>query len=193
MYKLCKTDQSAQRQRELERGLLETMKTMRYEDISISELCARLEIPRKTFYRYFDSKEGALYGLIDHTLLDYEGFNYAYIKSGKRTLQRELEQFFLFWLEKREILDVMIGNGLSGILYQRAVSFALSDAAMPRRFLPGDTEYMQRHVTMFCVCGLLSMVLSWYSEGFARSPAELSAVAARLLSKPLFPLTDDLL
>ena len=53
MYKLCKSEQSARRQRELELGLLEAMQTQLYEDISISELCDRLAIPRKSFYRYF--------------------------------------------------------------------------------------------------------------------------------------------
>ena len=193
MYKMCKTAQSAQRQRELELGLLEAMKNDRYEDISISELCSGMGIPRKTFYRYFDSKDGALYGLIDHTLLDYEGFNFVYLKSGKRTLQRELEQFFRFWLERRDLLDVLRGSGLSGILIERAISFALSDAVMPRRFLPEDTEQMQKHITMFGVCGLLSMVLSWHEGGFWESPEELSVVAARLLGKPLFPGAEHML
>ena len=193
MYKMCKTAQSAKRQRELELGLLEAMKTDRYEDISISELCSGMGIPRKTFYRYFDSKDGALYGLIDHTLLDYEGFNFAYLKSGKRTLQRELEQFFRFWLERRDLLNVLRGSGLSGILIERAISFALSDTVMPRRFLPEDTEQMQKHITMFGVCGLLSMVLSWHEGGFRESPEELSVVAARLLGKPLFPGAEHLL
>ena len=193
MYKMCKTAQSAQRQRELELGLLEAMKNDRYEDISISELCSGMGIPRKTFYRYFDSKDGALYGLIDHTLLDYEGFNFVYLKSGKRTLQRELEQFFRFWLERRDLLDVLRGSGLSGILIERAISFALSDAVMPRRFLPEDTEQMQKHITMFGVCGLLSMVLSWHEDGFRESPEELSVVAARLLGKPLFPGAEHML
>ena len=193
MYKMCKTAQSAQRQRELELGLLEAMKNDRYEDISISELCSGMGIPRKTFYRYFDSKDGALYGLIDHTLLDYEGFNFVYLKSGKRTLHRELEQFFRFWLERRDLLDVLRGSGISGILIERAISFALSDAVMPRRFLPEDTEQMQKHITMFGVCGLLSMVLSWHEDGFRESPEELSVVAARLLGKPLFPGAEHML
>ena len=193
MYKMCKTAQSAQRQRELELGLLEAMKNDRYEDISISELCSGMGIPRKTFYRYFDSKDGALYGLIDHTLLDYEGFNFVYLKSGKRTLQRELEQFFRFWLERRDLLDVLRGSGLSGILIERAINFALSDVVMPRRFLPEDTEQMQKHITMFGVCGLLSMVLSWHEDGFRESPEELSVVAARLLGKPLFPGAEHML
>ena len=187
MYKMCKTEQSARRQRELELGLLEAMKTQRYEDISISELCGTLGIPRKTFYRYFDSKDGALYGMIDHTLLDYEGFNFGYLNSGKRTLQRELEQFFLFWLEKKDLLDVLHSSGLSGILIERAINFALTDTVMPRRFLPEDTEEMQKHITMFGVCGLLSMVLSWHVGGFMESTTQMARIAARLIGAPLFP------
>ena len=69
MYKLCKTEYSVRRQRQIEEALLETMETSRYEDISVSDLCARLGIPRKSFYRYFSSKDGALFALIDHRLL----------------------------------------------------------------------------------------------------------------------------
>ena len=65
MYKLCKSEQSAARQRWLEQGLLQEMLLRRYEDISISDLCARLQIPRKSFYRYFTNKDGALFALID--------------------------------------------------------------------------------------------------------------------------------
>ena len=74
MYKLCKTEQSAARQRQLEQGLLQAMQTQRYEDISISDLCDRMGIPRKSFYRYFSGKEGALAALIDHTLMEFEQF-----------------------------------------------------------------------------------------------------------------------
>ena len=42
MYKLCKTEQSAARQRELEEGLLKAMQNTRYEDISVSDLCDQL-------------------------------------------------------------------------------------------------------------------------------------------------------
>ena len=71
MYKLCVSEQSAQRQRELEAGLLELMQTRSYEDITVSDLCDHLEIPRKAFYRYFSGKDGALHALLDHTLLEY--------------------------------------------------------------------------------------------------------------------------
>ena len=94
MYKLCKTEQSANRQRALEQGLLQAMLTCQYDEISVSDLCAQLNIPRKAFYRYFDGKEGALHALIDHTLMSYEFFPAAYMEGEKRTLERDLEQFF---------------------------------------------------------------------------------------------------
>ena len=83
MYKLCKTEQSAQRQRELEQGLLAIMNSTRYEDITVSDMCQKLNIPRKSFYRYFSSKDGALHALIDHTLMEFE-FAAPHPQTGKR-------------------------------------------------------------------------------------------------------------
>ena len=74
MYKLCKTEQSAKRQREIENCLFEIMKGKHYEEITITEICERMSMPRKAFYRYFDSKEDALSALIDHSMAEYGGF-----------------------------------------------------------------------------------------------------------------------
>ena len=60
MYKLCKTEESAKRQREMELTLFECMKTTRYEDITVNNICECGGFPRKAFYRYFDNKESAL-------------------------------------------------------------------------------------------------------------------------------------
>ena len=72
MYKLCKTEQSARRQQEIEEGLLAMMLQQPYEEISVSDLCKKMDLPRKSFYRYFGSKEDALYGLLDRRLMGYE-------------------------------------------------------------------------------------------------------------------------
>jgi AcrR family transcriptional regulator len=60
MYKMCKTEKSASRQRLIEQTLLELMKREPYDAITITSLCSELKMPRKAFYRYFDSKETAL-------------------------------------------------------------------------------------------------------------------------------------
>ena len=96
MYKLCKTEQSARRQRELEQGLLNAMCTHRYEEISVSDLCDQMGVPRKSFYRYFDGKDGAMQSLLYHNITDFHSFSMFIEKKDKRTLQGEFEEFFLF-------------------------------------------------------------------------------------------------
>lgn len=193
MYKLCKTEQSAERQRQLEFGLLNAMGGKRFEDISVSDLCTMMGIPRKSFYRYFSGKDGALHALIDHTLMDFEGFNKSYLSSGSRSLERDLEQFFLFWRFHTPLLDALARSDLSGVLIERAINYAISDVVFPGRFLPGEPRQVQNHVVMFGVCGLMSMMLNWYRSGFEDEPRELGLVSARLLTQPLFPAAGKLL
>ena len=187
MYKLCKTEQSAQRQRQLEEGLKKVMLTKHFEEISVSDMCDQLQVPRKSFYRYFSSKDGALYGLIDHTMMEYERFAVARQKVTGRTLSNELESFFQFWVEHKDLLDALQKSGLSGVLIERSISHALGETVMPKRFLPRDSRDMQRQVTMFGVCGLMSMVLTWHHDGYKETPTQLARVACRLLGQPLFP------
>ena len=187
MYKLCKTEQSAQRQRQLEEGLKKVMLTKHFEEIYVSDLCDQLQVPRKSFYRYFSSKDGALYGLIDHTMMEYERFAVARQKVTGRTLSNELESFFQFWVEHKDLLDALQKSGLSGVLIERSISHALGETVMPKRFLPRDSRDMQRQVTMFGVCGLMSMVLTWHHDGYKETPTQLARVACRLLGQPLFP------
>lgn len=68
MAKNCITEQAAQRQRDIEQGLRALMHTKQYEEITVSELCKELKMPRRTFYRYFNDKKDVLDSLILHTL-----------------------------------------------------------------------------------------------------------------------------
>lgn len=186
MYKLCKTEQSAARQRQLEQGLLTAMQTIRYEDINVSELCQRLGIPRKSFYRYFSGKDGALHALIDHTLMEYESFSAAH-KAEQRTLQGDLEQFFQFWLTHKKLLDALQHSDICGVLVERSMQHAVTEGFFPGRFMPKEARNVQNHVVSFAVCGLMTMMVQWHHNGYRETAADLAQVAARLLTQPLFP------
>lgn len=186
MYKLCKSEQSAQRQRQLEEGLLRVMSVTPFEDITISDLCQQLGIPRKSFYRYFSSKDGALHALIDHTLMEYEHFNSSRPREN-RNLNRDLETYFLFWLEKKPFLDALIKNGISGMLFERSLRYVSTETVLPSRLLDGEAQRMRQHVISFTICGLMTMMLQWYADGYKETPAEMAAIAARLITMPLFP------
>ena len=184
MYKLCKTEQSTARQRELEKGLMEVMRQQRYEDISVSQLCQQLNIPRKSFYRYFSSKDGALFALLDHTMLE---FQFSELTAGNATALQDLERFFHFWYRQKPLLDVLEKSNLSGILVERATDLALRERMMPRVLRSLDTN--QRTIAMsFAVCGIMTMVIQWHHLGYQESPVEMTKLAISLLSNPLLPV-----
>lgn len=184
MYKICQTERSFSRQRELEQGLLQLMLKRRYEDISVSDLCEYLKIPRKAFYRYFSGKDGALYALLDHTMMD---FQFSELHGLNGSAPGELDRYFMFWYEHRELLDALQRSSLSGILVDRATSFALKERMMPRYMLSLDTQF-QGIAISFALCGLMSMIIRWHDQGFTHTPAEMTRLATSLLTRPLLPM-----
>ena len=182
MYKLCKTEQSAARQRQLEQGLLQAMRVQQYEDISISDLCDRMGVPRKSFYRYFSNKDGALFALLDHTFMEFEQ-PVDYNHRSERAMS-DLKHFFVFWYERRELLAALQRSKLSGLLVERATDHALHERLMPGYLLDKEGT-VQRMALTFIICGLLSMVLAWHNDGYRETPTKMAQTAAMMLSKPL--------
>ena len=183
MYKICQTEQSSRRQRELEKGLLLLLLKRRYEDITVSELCDFLQIPRKSFYRYFSSKDGALYALLDHTMMDFQLSEPTGVTG---TALGDLARYFSFWYAHKDLLDALERSGLSGILVERATSFALRERMMPRYMLSWESSY-QGIAVSFAICGLMSMVIQWHQQHYLLSPEEMTKLATAMLTRPLLP------
>lgn len=185
VYKLCKTEQSARRQRELEQVLLRMMNTMLYEEISIIDFCELAGIPRKAFYRYFSSKDGALHALLDHTLLELESFPVQHESKTVGSLQQELITFFRFWQTQKPLLDALQRSGISGILVTRSIEYAMSGNGIAQRFPLQENMGSRQFGTIFGVSGFMSMVLSWHRTGYQLRPEQMAEIGANLLTKPL--------
>ncbi len=192
MYKLCKTEQSAQRQRDLEKKLAELMKIKRYEEITVSDFCGYADIPRKAFYRYFSSKDDALYALLDHTMMEYENFIQPQTKEIRDKLYLGLLSFFAFWKQQKLLLDALQYSGMSGVLLDRAV-LHMEELSLQKRIFPGETDSSQKRIVRFSVSGLMIMMLDWHREGFRESDREMVELASRILSTSLGFYVSDLL
>ena len=186
MYKQCRTEQSSQRQRQLEQGLLEAMYHKHYEEISVSDLCDQMQIPRKSFYRYFSSKDGALHALLDHTLLDSDNFVMTETGVEKQNALVFMERIFAYWKHCKPLMDALERSNLSGVLIQRAIEHSQREMGLPR-FLSSDEHDARKYGSLFAICGLMTMIVQWHHEGFAQSVEQMARIAMRLLSEPLFP------
>ena len=192
MYKLCKTEQSAKRQREIEKVLFDLMMKKSYPDITVTEICDALSMPRKAFYRYFDSKDDTLYALIEHTMAEYGGFTGNEASEGVRTLRREIEKYFVFWQDHRLLLDALYKNNMLEKIIDVSIAFPVNDMVSIKKFLPDDTDWAREKIFKFAVCGLVFQMLDWYKDGFKTSVSDMARLSCRTLSKPLFPDLDKL-
>ena len=185
MYKQCQTAQSAARQRQIEEGFLALLLRAQYEDISVSDLCQAIGIPRKAFYRYFDSKDGALHAIMDHAIMDFELHSTSAELLEPETPMDYMEHVFLYWIAHRELLDALEKSNLSGMLIQRALDFSQNLDTIPR-FMRITDKRLREYGTMFMVCGLMTMIVQWHSDGFSKSTREMAELTMQLLTQPLF-------
>lgn len=192
VYKLCKTEQSAKRQREIEIGLFEMMKSVGYDNVTVSALCETLNIPRKAFYRYFDSKDDALKAFVDHTMFEFDTYNSGESVKGKRSLGAELKQTFDYWHENSDVLRAFDRSGRLDIILERAIKFPIADKIATSRFLPDESDTEREWIFKFVAAGLTTMVFDWYKSGFSASSEQMADIARRIISKPLFPVLEQI-
>ena len=184
MYKICKTEQSAARQRAIAQALLRQMEQRPYAEITVTGLCRALEMPRKAFYRYFDGLEDALHAFLDELLLN--GSLYTTAPHQAPDGVDVLEQYFRFWLRHKQLLDILQRNGLSGLLVERG-TYLVTAQKLPlvtdHNLGPG--QRMDR-VALFAQAGLISLVLQWHHSGCTQSPRRMAQDVYTLLTSPLF-------
>ena len=185
MYKLCKTEESSKRQREIEQVLLNLMRQKRYDDITVSEICEASGVPRKSFYRYFDGKEGVKQALLVHTLAEFDSFR---MPTGMKdsTLREEFEEFFTFWKSKRDFIEAFDKSDLTGLFIESATTYAMNEFNSVQKYLLNSELREKMLAYQFVVCGLLAMTINWYRSGFAENIPNLAKTVTRLITEPLF-------
>ena len=169
MYKVCKTEKSIERQKLFQTTLLTMMMKHKYQDITVTSLCKEMEIPRKTFYRYFDALEDVLLAKVDETIT--RSFLYLEVKA-------DLEGFFNYWKNNKHFLDILEKNGLSPLLINRIYE----------RFEEG-TEKGRGNKVVFSnkdlkytgyIAAIMTMLVSWHHSGMKQTPKEMSSLVREM-------------
>lgn len=171
MYARVVSEKSAAQQRRFEAALMELMEENLFENISISELCRRTGLSRKTFYRLYDAKADVVYAMIDHAIMDTDAFvPDASVGPGG------MHHFLAYWKSRKQFLDVLAKNRISALLSQQAILLVLNEEpGIVNCFAAGSSDIRKELVT-FCISGLFSLVLDWHKRGYDRSIDEMSRI-----------------
>ena len=166
MYKHCNTEESAQRQRQLEQCLLELMSDVPYANIKIGQICDLSGVSRKSFYRYFDSKDGCLHALLDHIIMNASAY-YMSNADDEDTSLTFCFRIFEYWQRQTPLLDALEKNGQSLQLLQRMIRYILEEE-------PDYARYMgiPQHSVM---------VLTWHHEHIPKTAEQMGELLYQMI------------
>ena len=178
MYKHCNTEESAHRQRQLEQCLLELMADIPYANITIGQICDMAGISRKSFYRYFDSKDGCLDALLDHVIMDGSAHS-IFATNQKKTTPEFCVRIFEYWQRQTPLLDALEKNGQSMQLLQRTIRYILEEEPDYARYMGIPNHSVMEHV-VYSVSGVMGLVLAWHHERYQKNAEQMGEVLYQL-------------
>lgn len=187
MEKLPQTQAAQMRRELLENALLELMRTKGYAQTTVTDICRTADIPRRTFYHYFDCKEAVLRAVVERMLSECFLEVMLEFNQGFDAMRESLIRNFRYWQgPAREKLDLLLDNGLSGEMMQCALHWLESEhLGLPRR--PGMDEKELEILTMVGTSGFFTLLMYWRRNEYRVTPEKMADFAIRALSEPLFP------
>jgi AcrR family transcriptional regulator len=191
MYKQCKSEKSAQRQAHIANCLQQLLQEKSYEDISITELCRKAEVPRSVFYRYFADKDAVLWFAIDGMLADLLEI-LLQIYDTQHNWQ--LIDFLTYWLtnyRENETLWQVANTGSRHSLLLGHMVRHQTKMANPLYKVDFNNEETKRAI--FFAYGIQGILDVWRKLGYTQSEQEVARQLCNLLHTPLLkmlPSTD---
>lgn len=160
-------------------AFLELILEKNISDITVTEICERAKIARRTFYRHFDKKEDViecyvlqLMGKLADTLAETakNGNLYHFIRS-----------FFVFWKPHLYYIQALIHGGFSDLIFTCYLKCLLPlSYQMPASVVPNGSEC---HLA-YLLGGLWSLFIYWLQHGCIQTPEELASIVTGQQSAP---------
>ena len=182
MYKNCKTDISAQRQKHIAQCLLDMIAKESYEDVTITDLCQQAGVPRNTFYRYFANKEAVLRYLLEDSLREVL---LKVVQTYHTSQEREMIYHIANWLrfyKEQERVWALFDDKLHGILIGQVVAHygSLLDPINKLDFRNQQTKGI-----IFYAYGMQGILDVWRHFGYEQSEEEVAVQLYNIVRNPI--------
>ncbi|MBO6207595.1 MAG: TetR/AcrR family transcriptional regulator C-terminal domain-containing protein [Lachnospiraceae bacterium] len=156
-------------------ALLSLMEEKPYNQISVSELSELAEYDRRTYYRYFTSKDDILFSHCSALLAEMA----ASMSATPLTPKSGFLSFFKFWNDHRDFLALLykqnlihfLGEKLDRLLYQQ-VGLKVHDDLPDELTLVSE---FSRYAYYFTLGGLWHVLVLWIRDGMTLTPEQLTA------------------
>lgn len=156
------------------RELLGLMETKNYDKISVSEICRKADIDRRTFYRNFNSKNDVLEQYINILRQEYLS-NYS--DEDGASSYKAAKYFFEFWNRHLCFIKSIKNNGLSDYVFHLFTSFSKEH----NEFLIGDfqPDMQLEYIYAYRIGGFWNVLLTLADKENKPTPDELALILSQ--------------
>lgn len=168
MYYKGKNVTAIRSQHMISDALFSLMKRKPFSQITVTEICEKSAIGRKTFYRNFELREDVIEFQLDLMCEDYKKELIGL------PLEQHLHHHFAYIQKNADYFIVLYQNGLSSMAYDK-FSVLLPDT-MP---IWSDDPIEQEYRSAYIIAGIEAIGRVWISRGCAESIEEVVEIALK--------------
>lgn len=164
-----------QSQRWIIQALLNLMEKTAYDKISVSEICRKADLDRRTFYRNFDSKNDVLEQYISLLGAEYIKMFAAIDNPSNYTAAKV---FFEFWSRHLYFIRNIKICGLSDFIFQQFEKFTNEHTQL---LIGEDARKLPiEYVFAYRIGGFWNVMLTWVADDVMLSPDEIASIVSRI-------------
>lgn len=143
--------------------------------ITITELCDKAQVSRRTFYRHFIDKNGVVDYYVTKIMKNLALALRAVLPQDKRLF---VVTFFQFFMPYTHLLLVLNSNGLGEIAFTSYIKCAttLSFPDTSRNDGTGKSARGSQYNMAYMLGGLWSLLTYWIMNGCSKTPEELADI-----------------
>ncbi len=160
-------------------ALLEIMKEKEYKHITITEVCSRAQIARRTFYRNFETMDDVLLFLAKNII---DQFKIMIKEHSEGTFYEVLVAYFTFWSRQSDMLKLLMHKGLTAVIFIEYIK-SLEEVPCLYRLNPSADIKTEEYplVQAFIAGGLWSLLSYSITHNCEQTPQELADILTRQL------------
>ncbi|MCR8658655.1 TetR/AcrR family transcriptional regulator [Paenibacillus endoradicis] len=151
-------------------AFLELLQEKPYNNITITEICDKADLVRKTFYRHFNSKESVLVAVIDSMFEDF----YNYIQTQNFGPDQMPLAYFTYWEKHKNFLSILIENQQFSLLNDQFVIYLEAMAHIVGSKRAYQSELEKEYMRTMLAGGLWSILKKWMTRDCSESPEEMA-------------------
>lgn len=165
----------------IETALFELMREKEYKKISISELTARADVARRTFYRLYGSKDEVLELYFRKLYQEYQS-NHG--KLCFYDIRKVAEEYFIFWHQYREVLLLLHKCGLDEMLVYYIMGHGKEAIVRERIADPELREAEEmRYFAAYSIGGFGNLLYRWILKGMKGNPVQYAEMVSGAILK----------